>query len=94
MAFSLSESVISLYRQIDFDEGEALQLFARYSGSPDHGGYAIGVQKGHPTDNDYIQEYEGLTVFVRPDDQWFVQDMMLDYDEQEDFFSFEFPAVL
>ncbi|MDN4073307.1 iron-sulfur cluster biosynthesis family protein [Fictibacillus terranigra] len=93
MAFSLTDSVIRLYSEIDLNEGEALRLYARYAGSASNGGYALGISPAQPGDGDRIQEVSGLKFFVKPDDQWLVDDMKLDYDEGEDIFYCEFPAL-
>lgn len=93
MAFSITDSVVKLYSDINLNEGEALRLYARYAGSTNNGGYSLGVVPGQPGDGDHIEEICGLKFYVKPDDQWLVDEMKLDYDETEDIFYCELPAL-
>lgn len=93
VAFSITDSVVKLYREIDLNEGEAIRLFARYAGSTSHGGYSVGVIPAMPGDGDQIHEVSGLTFFFRPDDEWILEEMKLDYDETEDIFYCDLPAL-
>jgi uncharacterized protein YneR len=93
VAFSITDSVVKLYSEIILNEGEAIRLFARYAGSTSNGGYSLGVLPAMPGDGDQIHEVSGLRFFVKPDDEWIIKEMKLDYDETEDVFFCDLPAL-
>ncbi|WP_347550291.1 iron-sulfur cluster biosynthesis family protein [Pseudalkalibacillus hwajinpoensis] len=80
--FVVTDSAAEFYRnEMELRNGDCLRLFVRYAGSGDSGGFSLGVMSDRPSYDDYKQEVGGVTYFVRPDDQWFVDRMKLDYDE-------------
>ncbi|MGC4375730.1 iron-sulfur cluster biosynthesis family protein [Fictibacillus sp. Mic-4] len=93
MTFSMTESVIKLYKEIELNAGEALRLFVRYAGGTNNGGFSLGVSPDEPREGDYVQEMNGLRFIVRPDDQWLINNMKLDYDDKNDQFICEIPAL-
>jgi uncharacterized protein YneR len=91
--FQISKSVVQMYKEeMELKDGDALQLFVRYAGGSS-GGYALGVNRGTPTEHDYSESVDGIIFFVKPDDQWFVRNMSLDYDTDHDNFMWQSPAT-
>lgn len=92
--FEISSNVVQLYRdEMDLKDGDFIQLFVRYAGGTS-GGYAIGVNKNSPESEDFTKNIEGINFFVKPDDHWFVEGMILDYDKMNDNFICKAPSVM
>ncbi len=92
LMFSITSPVVEMYRQeMGLKNGDALKLFCRYAGS--ESGLCIGVERGMPTDDDYVQEVDGIRFFVRPHETWFVEKMKMDYDRSTDHFKIELPSI-
>ncbi|OZM57546.1 hypothetical protein CIB95_04020 [Lottiidibacillus patelloidae] len=93
MAFTISKRAIELYREeMGLKKGDSIRLFVRYLGASDSG-FSLGIAKDNPEEEDYIQNYDGIVFFVRPNDHWFVVDMTLDYDPEKDIIIAEFPSL-
>jgi uncharacterized protein YneR len=94
VTFSITRPAVELYKnEMDLNSGDALKFFVRYAGSGDSGGFSLGVELGIPSKEDYIQEVEGILFYVKPDDQWLVDEMFLDYDEKSDQFTCYLPSI-
>jgi uncharacterized protein YneR len=93
LTFTISERAVALYKEeMGLKEGDCIRLFVRYLGASESG-FSLGVAKDIPDDEDYLQDYEGIIFFVRPNDHWFVLDMNLDYDPEKDIIIANFPSV-
>ncbi|MFC0188794.1 HesB/YadR/YfhF family protein [Fictibacillus aquaticus] len=93
MAFSISSNAAALYREIELGAKEGIRLFVKYAGSGDSGGFSLGAAPGTPSDEDYVQEVDGLRFFVKPHELWLVDNMKLDYDKTSDRMMCEFPGL-
>jgi uncharacterized protein YneR len=93
LTFSISSTAANLYKDIQLGTKEGLRLFVKYAGSGDSGGFSLGVTPAIPDESDYIQEVDGVKFFVRPEEQWLVENMKLDYDEKTDYFSCHLPNL-
>jgi iron-sulfur cluster insertion protein len=93
LAFTISERAISLYKEeMGLKKGDCIRLFVRYLGASESG-FSLGIEKDNPEEEDYIQAYDGIAFFVRPNDHWFIVDMTLDYDPEKDVIIAHFPAL-
>jgi uncharacterized protein YneR len=91
--FQVSSSVVKLYRdEMNLTDGAAIQLYVRYTGGTS-GGYGLGIDLGRPKGEDFKKSVDGITFFVKPDDQWFMENMDLDYDRSNDMFICKSPAI-
>ncbi|TLS37425.1 HesB/YadR/YfhF family protein [Pseudalkalibacillus caeni] len=95
MTFSVTDSAARFYKhEMDLKNGDCLRLFCRYAGSGAEGGFKLGVMADHPEDGDFIQQFNGINYFVRPGDQWFIDQMKLDYDESNQDVICELPSMV
>ncbi|MCA0988143.1 HesB/YadR/YfhF family protein [Guptibacillus algicola] len=79
--FVVTDSAAEFYKsEMELNQGDCLRLFVRYAGSGDSGGFSLGVMSDKPSTEDFTKEVGGITYFVKPGDQWFVDRMKLDYD--------------
>jgi len=69
-------------REMELNDGDGLKLFVRYGGMFDYS-YSLGVEKGLPTEDDIIKTVNGIMFFTSPDDLWFTDHILLDFDEEE-----------
>lgn len=92
LMFSITSPVVKLYKdELGLKQGDGLQLFCRYAGS--ESGLCIGVEKGKPTEEDYVQEIEGIRFFVKPHEVWFVEKMSMDYNDIDEDFTINLPSI-
>lgn len=90
--FSITSPAVKLYKEeLGLKNGDGIQLFCRYAGS--EAGLCIGVERGLPGEDDYVQEIDGIQFFVRPHEVWFVEEMTMDYDDYDDRFTIELPSI-
>lgn len=90
--FSITSPAVKLYKEeLGLRQGDGLQLFCRYAGS--EAGLCLGVERGNPAADDYVQEIDGIRFFVRPHEVWFVEKMAMDYDDRDDHFTIDLPSI-
>lgn len=68
--------------EMELEDGDGLKLFVRFGGTFDYS-YSLGVERGLPTDDDIIKTVNGIMFFTSPDDLWFTDHILLDFDEKE-----------
>ncbi|WP_062197973.1 HesB/YadR/YfhF family protein [Massilibacterium senegalense] len=94
MKFHITNAAVKMYKdEMELGQGDALRLFVRYAGATSSG-FSLGVTRDEPREDDYKAEIEGITFLVNPDDEWFVNNMTLDYNQREDRVLFNTPGLM
>ncbi len=74
------EAALFYKNEMELSEGECLKVFVQYGGL-EAGGYALGVAKDIPGEEDLKQVIEGITFFSCEDDNWFTSKLQMDFDD-------------
>ncbi|HSH24637.1 MAG TPA: iron-sulfur cluster biosynthesis family protein [Massilibacterium sp.] len=94
MKFNITNAAVKMYKdEMDLEKGAALRLFVRYAGATSSG-FSLGVLRDEPREDDFQTEIDGITFLVNPNDEWFVNNMTLDYNKREDRVLFNTPGLI
>lgn len=74
------EAALFYKNEMGLSDGECLKVFVQYGGL-EVGGYALGIAKDVPQEEDFQQVIEGITFFSSEDDIWFTSKLKMDVDE-------------
>ncbi|WP_059105682.1 iron-sulfur cluster biosynthesis family protein [Shouchella shacheensis] len=92
MNLEITPKAASFYKQeMDLQKGDTLRLYVRVGGVGS-GGFSVGIMRDDdPSASAYVLERESITFFVTEDDFWYLDEMMIDYDEDLDMVVFNQP---
>ncbi|SFL74060.1 iron-sulfur cluster biosynthesis family protein [Salibacterium qingdaonense] len=92
-SFTVKKEAARLYKQeMELEEGDYVRLFVRVGGVGS-GGYSMGVAKEKPEAGSDVLQADGIYFFVNPQDQWYMNGMVISYDPQIDLLTFENPNI-
>ncbi|MCM3713469.1 iron-sulfur cluster biosynthesis family protein [Halalkalibacter oceani] len=92
MKLTITDSAAALYiREIPLHPGDTLRLYVRVGGVGS-GGFSVGVMKERPQPTSYLVEKEDVTFFVNEDDFWYLDGMVIDYEEDSGYLDFSHPT--
>lgn len=76
MKIALSNEAIEWFEEeMDVQQGESIQFFARYGGSsPLHDGFSLGVRKEEPDEISVETIHDGVRYYIESRDAWFFMD--------------------
>ncbi|SFP97862.1 iron-sulfur cluster biosynthesis family protein [Salibacterium halotolerans] len=93
VSFRITEDAARLYKQeMELTDGDYVRLFVRVGGVGS-GGYSMGVAKEKPEAGSAVLQVDGIYFFVNPQDQWYMDGMVVSYDAQIDLLTFENPNI-
>ncbi|WP_018922380.1 iron-sulfur cluster biosynthesis family protein [Salsuginibacillus kocurii] len=90
MNLTITTEAASHYKEeMELAEGDILRLFCRVGGVGS-GGFSIGVtvEQEVPADA-YSVQVEGITFVVHESDAWYLDGMVIDYNQDLDYLHFE-----
>ncbi|MGY4689952.1 iron-sulfur cluster biosynthesis family protein [Salibacterium sp. K-3] len=92
-SFIIKEEAAAMYKQeMELNEGDYLRLFVRVGGVGS-GGFSLGVAKEKPEAGSDVLQACGIYFFVNPQDQWYMDGMVVSYEPGIDLLSFENPKI-
>ncbi|MFZ4452466.1 HesB/YadR/YfhF family protein [Salibacterium aidingense] len=93
MKVTIKPEAALLYKEeMELEDGDYLRLYVRIGGVGS-GGYSIGVGKEKPEADAYVLQEQGIYFFVNPQDQWYLDGMIISYDSKIDLLHFENPNI-
>ncbi|OIJ11214.1 hypothetical protein BKP37_16325 [Anaerobacillus alkalilacustris] len=93
MEMRISEKAVELYKkEMDLVAGDALRLYVRVGGCGS-GGFSVGVTKDEPSEKSFITKESGIRFFVEEEDFWYLNGMVIDFDEDLNYVTFDNPNL-
>ncbi len=93
MELQISKKAVDLYKsEMDLKAGDSLRLYVRVGGCGS-GGFSVGVAKEQPSKNAYVTTVDGIQFFVAEEDFWYLNGMVIDFDEDLNYVTFENPNI-
>lgn len=89
MKLTISDEVAHLYKkQMELTDGDSLRLYVRVGGCGS-GGFSVGVTIDTPSPEAYVITVDGIQFFVEEEDFWYLDEMVIDYNPDLDYVTFE-----